>query len=228
MKDKFKQVYMNVAKEFAALSQSRKLNVGAILVKDNRILSVGYNGTPVGWDNDCEDKIVEEGEYEPVVSYKTKEEVIHAESNAILKVAASTESSAGAEMFCTHTPCIDCAKMIHQAGISKVYVDTEYNAGRGKGEDFLVKSGVEVEYMNETHNTIPKQTDRERVTEWDEGGPRRETNQVLVQKCTDPRKWYADKVGLVIDIIGEEETEYKAREDGGYINFISKKDAIRV
>ena len=143
MKDKFKQVYMNVAKEFAALSQSRKLNVGAILVKDNRILSVGYNGTPVGWDNDCEDKIVEEG----VVSYKTKEEVIHAESNAILKVAASTESSAGAEMFCTHTPCIDCAKMIHQAGIIKVYVETDYNAGRGKGEDFLVKSGVEVEYL---------------------------------------------------------------------------------
>ena len=147
MKDKFKQVYMNVAKEFAALSQSRKLNVGAILVKDNRILSVGYNGTPVGWDNDCEDKIVEEGEYEAVVSYRTKPEVIHAESNAILKVAASTESSAGAEMFCTHTPCIDCAKMIHQAGITKVYVDTDYNACRGKGEDFLVQSGVEVEYL---------------------------------------------------------------------------------
>ena len=147
MKDKFKQVYMNVAKEFAALSQSRKLNVGAILVKDNRILSVGYNGTPVGWDNDCEDKVVEEGQYEAVISYKTKPEVIHAESNSILKVAASTESSAGAEMFCTHTPCIDCAKMIHQAGISKVYVETDYNAGRGKGEDFLIKSGVEVEYL---------------------------------------------------------------------------------
>ena len=147
MKDKFKQVYMNVAKEFAGLSQSRKLQVGAIMVKDNRILSVGYNGTPVGWDNDCEDKLVEEGEYEPVVTYKTKPEVIHAESNCITKVAASTESSAGAEMFCTHTPCIDCAKMIHQAGITKVYIDTDYNAGRGKGEDFLKQSGVEVEYI---------------------------------------------------------------------------------
>ena len=147
MKDKFKQVYMNVAKEFAALSQSRKLNVGAILVKDNRILSVGYNGTPVGWDNDCEDKVVEEGQYEAVISYKTKPEVIHAESNCITKVAASTESSVGSEMFTTHTPCIDCAKLIHQAGISKVYIDTEYHAGRGKGEDFLKQSGVEVEYL---------------------------------------------------------------------------------
>ena len=147
MKDKFKQVYMNVAKEFAALSQSRKLNVGAILVKDNRILSVGYNGTPVGWDNDCEDKIVEEGEYEAVVSYKTKPEVIHAESNAILKVAASTESSEGAEMFCTHTPCIDCAKAIHQAGIAKVIVEEKYEAGRGTGEEFLHMCGVDIEYL---------------------------------------------------------------------------------
>ena len=220
MKDKFKQVYMNVAKEFAALSQSRKLNVGAILVKDNRILSVGYNGTPVGWDNDCEDKIVEEGEYEAVISYKTKPEVIHAESNAILKVAASTESSEGAEMFCTHTPCIDCAKMIHQAGITKVYIDTEYHAGRGMGEDFLTQSGVNVEYLNRTP-AVEK-------PDWDHAPDRRETLQVLIQKCTDPRKWYADKVGRVVDIIGEEETEYKAREDAGYINFISKDDAIRV
>ena len=120
MKDKFKQVYMNVAKEFAALSQSRKLNVGAILVKDNRILSVGYNGTPVGWDNDCEDKIVEEGEYEPVVSYKTKEEVIHAESNAILKVAASTESSAGGDVLHPHTLhrlCQDDTSSRYQQGL---------------------------------------------------------------------------------------------------------------
>ena len=147
MKDKFKQLYMEVARTMAEQSQSRKLHVGAILVRDNRILSVGYNGTPSGWDNECEDMIVEEGEYEPVVSYKTKPEVIHAESNCITKIAASTETSEAAEMFTTHTPCIDCAKLIHQAGILKVYIGEEYKAGRGCGEDFLIKSGVEVEYL---------------------------------------------------------------------------------
>jgi hypothetical protein len=74
---------------------------------------------------------------------------------------------------------------------------------------------------------IPEQTDREKASEWDEGGPKR-TSQVLVQKCTDPRKWYADKIGRVVDIISEEETAFKARDDGGYINFISKRDAVRV
>ena len=76
-------------------------------------------------------------------------------------------------------------------------------------------------------DTIPEQTDREKATVWDEGGPKR-ASQVLVQKCNDPRKWYADKVGRVVEVIGEERAEYKERDDGGYINFISKEDARRV
>lgn len=144
MKDKFKQVYINVAKEFANLSSARKLKVGAIVVKDNRILSVGYNGMPAGWDNVCEHPVYEEGEYEPTVTYKTRPEVLHAESNALMKVAASTESSQGAVMFCTHTPCIECAKLIHQAGIAEVYVGSPYVASRGTGVDFLDQCGITV------------------------------------------------------------------------------------
>ena len=144
MKDKFKQVYINVAKEFANLSSARKLKVGAIIVKDNRILSVGYNGMPAGWDNVCENPVYEEGEYEPTVTYETRPEVLHAESNALMKVAASTESSQGAVMFCTHTPCIECAKLIHQAGIAEVYIGSPYVASRGTGIDFLDQCGITV------------------------------------------------------------------------------------
>ena len=90
MKEKFKDVYMKVAQDFANLSHARKLKVGAIIVKDNRIISVGYNGMPTGWDNECEDARIEEGEYEAHIWYKTKPEVIHAEMNAIAKVASST------------------------------------------------------------------------------------------------------------------------------------------
>jgi len=145
MKDKFKQVYMNVAKEFANLSSARKLKVGAILVKDNRILSVGYNGTPTGWDNDCEHMLERGNGTHKMI---TKDVVIHAESNCISKVAASTESSVGAVMFCTHTPCIDCAKLIHQAGIVKVYISEEYKAGRGSGVAFLNECGIKVELLD--------------------------------------------------------------------------------
>ena len=148
MKDKFKQVYIKVAKDFADLSHARKLKVGAIIVKDNRIISFGYNGMPTGWDNECEERHVEEGEYEAHVWYKTRPEVIHAEQNAIAKVAASTESSEGASMFCTHTPCTECAKMIVQAGIKEVFISEHYESDNYKsGEEVLAESGVEVQLI---------------------------------------------------------------------------------
>mgnify|MGYP002642170902 CR=1 FL=1 len=146
MKVKFIKAYAKIAEEIASLSHSKKLKVGAIIVKDNRILSVGYNGMPAGWDNVCEVyyQFVEEGEHEPIITYKTRDEVLHAESNALMKVAASTESSDGAVMFCTHTPCIECAKLIHQAGIAEVYVGSPYVASRGTGVDFLDQCGITV------------------------------------------------------------------------------------
>jgi len=148
MKEKFKSVYMKVAKDFAELSHARKLKVGAIIVKDNRIISVGYNGMPTGWDNECEEMRTEEGEYEAHVWYKTRPEVIHAEINAIAKVASSNESSLNASMFCTHTPCTECAKTIVQAGIKEVFIDSEYESDNYKsGEELLTESGVEVQYL---------------------------------------------------------------------------------
>ena len=148
MKDKFKQVYIKVAKDFADLSHARKLKVGAIIVKDNRIISFGYNGMPTGWDNECEEIRTEEGEYDVHVWYKTRPEVIHAEQNAIAKVAASTESSEGASMFCTHTPCTECAKMIVQAGIKEVFISEHYESDNYKsGEEVLTESGVEVQLI---------------------------------------------------------------------------------
>ena len=148
MNDKFKQVYIKVAKDFAELSHARKLKVGALIVKDNRIISFGYNGMPTGWDNECEEMHTEEGEYEAHVWYKTRPEVIHAEQNAIAKVAASTESSEGASMFCTHTPCTECAKMIVQAGIKEVFISEHYESDNYKsGEEVLQQSGVEVQLI---------------------------------------------------------------------------------
>lgn len=144
MKTKFVKAYSNIAKEIASLSHSQKLKVGAIIVKEGRILSMGYNGMPAGWDNVCEEPVYEEGEFEPHAWFKTRSEVLHAESNALMKVAASTESSQGAVMFCTHTPCIECAKLIHQAGIKQVYVGEHYNASKGSGLEFLRECGIEV------------------------------------------------------------------------------------
>ena len=114
MKDKFKQAYMDVAERFAQLSTAERLQVGAIVVKDDRIISIGYNGMPSGWDNICEDEVEEDN----VTRLVTKTEVLHAETNAISKLARSVESGEGATIFVTHAPCIDCAKMVYQAGIT--------------------------------------------------------------------------------------------------------------
>lgn len=132
MKSKFVKAYMNTAKEFAKLSSAVRLKVGSIVVKDDRIISIGYNGTPSGDDNCCE------------VDNVTKDTVLHAEANAITKLAKSSESADGATIFITHAPCIHCAKLIYQAGIKTVYYDKLYrDAG---GVDFLQDHGVEMNY----------------------------------------------------------------------------------
>lgn len=151
MKEKFKKAYMKTAETFAELSHARRLHVGAIVVKDDRIISIGYNGMPAGWDNNCEDESVElysgfEGAIH-TTTLKTKPEVLHAETNAIAKLAKSTESGLGATMFITHSPCLDCAKLIYQSGINKVFYRDAYRST--DGVDFLTKSGVWVEKLDE-------------------------------------------------------------------------------
>lgn len=130
MKPKLVHAYMDVAKRFAQCSTAERLQVGAVVVKDDRIISIGYNGTPRGWDNLCEE------------NGKTKPEVLHAEANAITKLAKSTESGDGSVLFCTHSPCIDCAKLIVQSGITEVYYDEHYRSEEGL--KFLVKSGIRI------------------------------------------------------------------------------------
>ena len=148
MKPKFIQAYMEVAKTFANLSSAKRLQVGAIVVKDDRIISIGYNGTPTGWDNCCEECCDGGGPvgagcyHDHCTGPKTKPEVIHAESNAISKLARSSESGEGATMFITHAPCMDCAKLIYQSGISEVYYSTDYRSSDGL--DFLQKSGIPI------------------------------------------------------------------------------------
>lgn len=146
MKQKFIDAYMDTAKRFAQLSTAKRLQVGAIIVKDDRIISIGYNGMPSGWTNDCEYIIAMHNDYhngvkEPIL--KTKPECIHAEANAIAKLAKSTESGNNSDMFLTHAPCIDCAKQIYTAGIKKVYFNQHYRDTAGI--DFLIKCGVEIE-----------------------------------------------------------------------------------
>ena len=146
MKPKYVDAFLDVAERFAQLSSAKRAQVGSIIVKDNRIISIGYNGMPSGWDNRCEDEYqYEDGGYE----VRTRPEVLHAEANAIAKVAQSNDSSKDAVLFCTHEPCIECAKLIHQAGISKVYYSNKYNAAKGTGSEFLEKSSIETFYIQD-------------------------------------------------------------------------------
>lgn len=140
IKPKFVKYFATIAEETAKLSSAIKLQVGCVIVKDNRILSIGYNGMPSGWTNECEE-VIDNGTN---IYYTSKPEVLHAEANALMKLCRSTESSEGATLFVTHTPCIECAKLIYQAGISQVYYINEYNATKGCGKDFLEKAGIEV------------------------------------------------------------------------------------
>jgi dCMP deaminase len=172
MKQKYIDLYMDWAARTAELSHARRLQVGAVIVKDDTVISYGYNGMPAGWDNNCEDKdymsrdaggwldpdeIYERWPFEEIVvvandnesfetsmryRLKTKPEVLHAESNAVSKLAKSNNSGQGADLFVTHSPCIECAKLIYQSGISSVYYRNSYRDVAGV--EFLEKSGVTV------------------------------------------------------------------------------------
>ena len=141
MKQKFRDAYMKTAEVFAELSSARKLHVGAIIVKDDRIISIGYNGMPSGWDNNCEDEL--KWPNGDIKFLTTKPEVLHAETNAIAKLAKSTESGNGATLFVTHAPCLDCAKLVYQSGINSVFYRNSYRTDDGL--QFLEKAGVQVE-----------------------------------------------------------------------------------
>jgi dCMP deaminase len=143
VKQKFRDAYMKTAEVFAELSSARRLHVGAIIVKDDRIISIGYNGMPSGWDNNCEDEL--KWPNGDIKFLTTKPEVLHAETNAIAKLAKSTESGSGATLFVTHAPCLDCAKLVYQSGINSVYYRNSYRSE--DGIHFLEKAGVQVEKM---------------------------------------------------------------------------------
>ena len=154
MKQKWVEAFMDTAERFSQLSSAKRLQVGAVVVKDNRIISIGYNGMPAGWTNECEEEvIVAEVDGDParvIREMKTKDEVIHAEANAIIKLARDGESGNGASLFCTHAPCVQCAKMIYGAGISKMYYRNTYRDT--SGIDFLKKCSIEVIKIKENEN----------------------------------------------------------------------------
>ena len=130
-KEKYDKAYLRIAKEWGNLSYCHRKKVGAIIVKNKMIISDGYNGTPSGFENCCEDE-----------ENITKWYVLHAEANAILKVARSTQSCEEATLYITLSPCKDCSKLIHQSGIKRVVYHQEYKDT--SGVDFLRKAGVEV------------------------------------------------------------------------------------
>lgn len=149
MKKKFVDFYIDVASRTSELSHARRLKVGAIVVKNDSILSYGYNGTPSSFDNNCEEvHFVQEmdidGNIVTVNSNRliTKPEVIHAEVNAIGKAASEGYSCKDATMFLTHAPCIECAKVIWRSGINRVYYKDEYRST--SGIELLRKTGVEI------------------------------------------------------------------------------------
>ena len=134
--EKFDQSYLKMAAIWAQNSYCKRRQVGALLVKDRMIISDGYNGTPSGFENNCEDE-----------SGATKPYVLHAEANAITKVAKSGNSSQGATLYVTASPCLECAKLIIQAGIKRVVYKDEYRLT--DGIDLLKKAGVVVEKVDE-------------------------------------------------------------------------------
>jgi dCMP deaminase len=135
VKPKFVDFYFDIAEKVSTLSYARRLKVGAVIVKDHRILSYGYNGTPAGYDNNCEIEIPEQVDPQTGTLVQahlvTKPEVIHAEMNALTKLAKHGDSCNNAVMFITHAPCIECAKLICQTGISGVYYRHQYRFDRG-------------------------------------------------------------------------------------------------
>lgn len=126
--------YLRMAEIWAESSYCKRLQVGALIVKDKMIISDGYNGTPSGFQNVCEDE-----------DNKTFPYVLHAEANAITKVAASNNNSSGATIYVTHAPCMECSKLIIQAGIKRVVYSEKYRLS--EGIDLLEEAGIEVVYL---------------------------------------------------------------------------------
>lgn len=133
---KYDIAYLKMAKEWAKLSHCKRKQVGALIVKDKMIISDGYNGTPTGFENLCEDE-----------EYATKWYVLHAEANAILKVASSTQSCKGATLYITMSPCKECSKLIHQSGMKRLVYANAYKDETGL--QFLKKAGVELVHIKE-------------------------------------------------------------------------------
>lgn len=142
MKEKFVNFYMKVAEDASQLSYANRLKVGCVIIKDDNIISFAYNGTPSGWDNCCEEDIVVNSNGIFVIQQKTKPEVLHAEENAVLKLAREGKSGKNATMFCTHAPCIHCARMIGGTGISTLYYKNVYRDDSGL--EYLKKYGTEI------------------------------------------------------------------------------------
>ena len=146
MKQKFIDYFMDIATRTSKLSYAKRLQVGAVIVKGNQILATGYNGMPSGWENVCEVIIPEQidAETRTITPSKlvSKPEVMHAERNCLDKVAASNESTQGAVMFCTHSPCLECAKSIYNTGITEIYYKEDYRSN--EGISFLKNTGVKV------------------------------------------------------------------------------------
>ena len=167
MNNRMAKFYMNVAKQCAEMSRAVRLKVGSVVIKNNNIISFSWNGMPAGWTNECEEKewiignipqkykddqwIFKEEDSGAIYRMRSKPEVIHAEANAIAKLARGSESGEGSTMFLTHAPCLDCAKQMYTAGINKVYFREQYRDTLGI--DFLEQCGVEVEQCNIGENT---------------------------------------------------------------------------
>ena len=136
---------MKAAQVYAELSTAERLQVGCVIVKDNTIIGIGYNGMPSGWDNVCE--TVKFKDFTGTVLMKSKPEVLHAETNAIAKVSRSSNSTDNADLFVTHAPCLECAKLIYQSGIKSVFYRDTYRSE--EGIKFLQKCNVEVKQIGE-------------------------------------------------------------------------------
>lgn len=149
MKDKHKRAHMKAAFAYAECSTAKRLQVGCVIVKDNRVISIGYNGMPSGWTNECEDTITEKvSKIEYETRLVTKPEVLHAESNAVAKLARSSESGEGASAFVTHQPCMECAKLLYQSGIKEVYYVHPYRLADGL--KFLRECNIPVEQISDS------------------------------------------------------------------------------
>lgn len=136
---KYNRLYMDIAERIAEMSYARRLKVGSVLVKNDNIISFGWNGTPNGFDNNCENE-----SFDAIgnIILETKSEVLHAEANCLMKLTKTTNTSENAILYVTHAPCINCAKLIHQAGIKILYYRNIYRSD--EGIKFLEKCGLEI------------------------------------------------------------------------------------